>query len=142
MRTALIIAMLVPTVVMLCVLPILTLTFRRFHRAVPEIRTESDIQKLRRLAKLQMYLSLMGLPSTTIGIALVVWLVGAFVFKQLGWLDLLLYAVVPIVIVVTIACMGNSPADMSKEIPASDPQLAAQRDHTVDVWINKKLPDW
>jgi hypothetical protein len=121
---------------------VLTITYRRFQRAVPQLRTSDDIQRLRSLAKLQMYLSLLAHPLLTIGGVVLVWVIGWLVVKQLGWVDLLLFGVLPIIISFVIAAMGESPARLAKSIPASDVALQSERDHIVDVWINRLFPDW
>lgn len=142
MRGLLLAIMLGLSVVAIVVMVILTVTYRRFRRAVPELRDADDLRQLRSLAKLQMYLSLAAHPLLTIGGVFVVWLFGWLVVKELGWLDLLLYGIVPVVGAFVVACTGESPAEMAKTIPASNASLAAERDRTVDVWINRLFPDW
>jgi len=142
MRTLLLTIMVaLPTVAAVFML-ILTMTYHRFRRIVPELRTREDLRRLRSLAKLQMYLSLVGHPLLTIGGPIATWVIGWLVVKKLGLLDLLLYGVLPIVVACVIAAIGESPAKMAKGIPASDASLAAERDHIVDVWINRLFPDW
>jgi hypothetical protein len=142
MRTVLLTIMVaLPATAAACMI-VLTMTYRRFRRAVPELRTPEDLRRLRSLAKLHMYLSLVGHPLVTIGGAIAIWVIGWLVVKELGWVDLLLYGILPITVACVIAAMGTSPARMAKEIPASDATLAAERDHVVDVWINRLLPDW
>ncbi len=77
-----------------------------------------------------------------IGGVIVTWVVGWLVVKELGWLDLLLYGVLPIIVTFVIAAIGESPALMAKSIPASDALLASERDRIVDVWTNRLFPDW
>jgi hypothetical protein len=121
---------------------VLNITCRRFRRIVPELRTPEDLQRLRSLAKLQMYLSLLAHPLLTIGVVVATWVIGRVVFRELGWLDLLLYGVFPILVPFVIAARGESPARMAKRIPAREVSLALERDRIVDVWINRLLPNW
>jgi hypothetical protein len=123
-------------------LVVLTITYHRFRRIVPELRTPEDLQRLRSLAKLQMYLSFLGHPLVTIGGVIVIWVVGWLLVKKLGWLDLLVFGVLPMIVLLIIAAVGESPARMAKGIPASDASLASERDRIVDVWINRLFPDW
>jgi hypothetical protein len=141
MRTLLLTIMVaLPSTAILIVL-VVAITYHRFRRAVPELRTPEDLRRLRSLAKLQMYLSLIGHPVLTIGGVFPVWLFGWLVVGDLGWLDLLLFGVLPIVVLFALALPLKSPAQMSKTMPTSD-EFCAERDHVVDVWINRLLPDW
>lgn len=134
--------MVAPWVISASVLPILTLTYRRFRDAVPEIRTADDMRRFRSLAKLQMYLSLSAHPGLTVSVTLLAWLFGWLIAKQLGWLDLLIYGVGPFVGFAVLTMLGTSPADLAKTIPTPDASLAVERDRVIDVWINRLLPDW
>ena len=142
MRTILLTIMVALPTIAVVFLLILTASYRRFRLAVPELRTSDDVRRLRSLAKLHMYLSLPGHPNVMIGGVLAVWLIGWLIVKELGWLDLLFFGVLPIIFVFVIAVRGQSPAQMAKTIPASSDSLAAERDHIVDVWLNRLFPDW
>jgi hypothetical protein len=123
-------------------LVVLAITYRRFRRTVPELRTPQDLQRLRSLAKFQMYSALLCHPNVMIGGVIVIWVVGWLVLKKLGWVDLLVYGVLPMIVPFVIAATGESPATTAKGIPASDASLASERDRIVDVWINRLFPDW
>lgn len=142
MRTLLLTVMVALPVVAMVVMGVLTWTYHRFRRIVPELRTQEDLVRLRSLAKLQMYLSLIAHPLLTIGGVFVVWIIGWLVVGKLGWIDLLLYGLGPIVLTFVVAVMGESPAEMAGTIPARDEGLAMERDRVVDAWINRLLPDW
>lgn len=142
MRTPLLVIMVALPALSAAVLIVLTITYRRFRRAVPELRTSEDLRRLRSLAKLQMYLSLLAHTFLTFGGVIVTWLIGWLVVKELGWLDLLLYGVAPILVALVIASLGQSPARQAKRIPTRDALLASERDRIVDVWINRLVPDW
>jgi hypothetical protein len=119
-----------------------SLSYRRFRNTVPEIRSADDLTRLRSHATLQMYLSLPAHPALTLGGIAIVWLLGWLYFGALGWLDLLLYGVLPVIVVFVLASIGESPADQSKEMQVADASLAPERDRIVDVWINRLLPKW
>ena len=142
MRTLLLTIMVALPTIAAVFMVVLTITYHRFRRIVPELRTPEDLQRLRSLAKFQMYLSLVGHPNVMIGGVIATWVIGWLVVKKLGWLDLLLFGVLPIIVPVVIAAMGESPARMATSIPASDSSLASERDRIVDVWINHMFPDW
>jgi O-antigen/teichoic acid export membrane protein len=141
MRTLLITIMVALPTVAAVFLVVLTITYRRFRRIVPELRTPEDLRRLRSLAKLQMYLSLLD-PLLMIGGVIATWVIGWLVVKELGWLDLLLFGVLPIIVPCVIAARGESPARLAKSIPAADISLASERDRIVEVWINRVFPDW
>jgi len=142
MRTLLLAIMVALPTVSAVLMIILTITYHRFRRTVPELRTPEDLRRLRSLAKLQMYLSLLGHPLLTISGVIATWIIGWLVLKELSWLDLLLFGVLPTVVAFVIAASGESPARMAKRIPASDVSLASETDRIVDVWINHLFPDW
>jgi hypothetical protein len=119
-----------------------TITYRRFRRNVPELRSRDDLRRLRSLAKLHMYLALLVHPYVLFGGVIVTWLIGRLVVKELGWVDLLLFGVLPLIVPVVIAVKGESPARMAKSMPASNATLASERDRIVDVWLNRLFPDW
>jgi hypothetical protein len=87
-------------------------------------------------------LAIPGHPLVTIGGPIAIWFIGWLVLKELGWLDLLVYGVLPMILPVAIAAVGESPATMAKGIPAKEASLASERDRIVDVWINRLFPDW
>jgi hypothetical protein len=142
MRTTLLAVMLAPPAISLVLMLVATMTYRQFRRRVPKIRNEEDIQRLRSLAKLQMYLALVAHPYLTMGAPLVVWLFGWLWARELGLLDLLLYWLVPMIVAFGAAGMGQSPARMALTIPTKDPALASERDRIVETWRKRPLPDW
>ena len=83
MRTLLLTIMVALPTVAAVFMFVLTITYHRFRRIVPELRTPEDLRRLRSLAKLQMYLSLLGHPLLTIGGVIVTWVVGWLVVKEL-----------------------------------------------------------
>jgi hypothetical protein len=142
MRALLITIMVALPTIAAVFLVVLTITYRRFRRTVPELRAPEDLQRLRSLAKFQMYLALPGHPLVTICGPIAIWGIGWLVLKELGWLDLLVYGVLPMSLPVAVAAIGESPARMAKDIPAKEASLASERDRIVDVWINRLIPDW
>ena len=142
MRTILISIMAGSCVLSVLALLMLTLTYTRFRKRVPALRTEDDIARLRSLATLQMWVSLIAHPVVPLSLVPLCWILGWLVFRVLGWFDLILYGLLPFAAIIVTVLLGRSPADMCKEMDAASPSLEAERDRIVDVWINKLFPKW
>ena len=140
MRIWLILSMLVPAAAVLAIMFLQHAQLRRFQRRVPELRTADDLAAFTRLAGTQMYWSLAGLTLT--GVPPMVWLFGKFVAGQLGWLDALLYVVLPFAALTYASGRLVSTARAVRATPADDPALTAERDRVVHVWLHRNLPDW
>jgi hypothetical protein len=112
---------------------------KRFRTNVPLIRTPVDLSSLKKLVTVQMYAALIAL--ALMAVPTLVWIYGHFVEGHLGWLDLLLFVFIPIVIWQVIAGQLSGPAKEVRAI-SSVPELQAERDHVVDVWLNRVFPDW
>jgi hypothetical protein len=140
MRDLLLILMLAPPVI--AVLSMLLLRFQAsgFLRAIPEIRSREEIAQFRKLAKSQMYVALVTLP--LLWLPILVWLVGTFLIGDLRWLDLLWYVALPWIVVVAAAFLLSGPVEQVQKIRVTDPSFQAERDHVVDVWLHRRLPDW
>ncbi|HEX2474702.1 MAG TPA: hypothetical protein VHK01_08150 [Lacipirellulaceae bacterium] len=140
MRDLLLILMLAPPAIALLGMFLLRMQAGGFLKAVPEIRTRDDLVQFKRLAKIQMYVALVTLP--LLWLPTLVWLVGTFLIAEVGWLDLLWYVVLPWMVVVAAASALSGPVERVQKLPAGDPSFQAERDHIVDVWLNRRLPDW
>jgi len=119
---------------------VLYLPLRSFRRKYPMLRDEADMSAFRRLASLQMYVSLAALYLTWV--PLVIWIVGKFVLGQLTWLDGLLFVVLPFVAQFALSAAAIGTARAVRSTPAADERLTAERDRVVDVWVNKNYPEW
>jgi hypothetical protein len=139
-RQILLVLMLIPPTVNVIGMLASVLQFKRFQRTVAALRTSEDMRRFKRLATIQMYVSLVLLWITVV--PPLVWLYGFFFGRVLGWLDLLLYVVLPFVPVLVIALRGADTANAVRATPADDPALAAERDHVAHVWVNRYFPDW
>jgi len=139
MRSALIAVMLAPPVILVVTMLLLFVQLKRFQRATPQIRTTDDLERLRRLATVQMY---GGLLSPLLWPPFLVWIYGRFVADALTWTDLLLYGVIPFLAVGAAAFALGGPAKEVQGIAVSDPSLKPQRDRIIDVWLHQKLPKW
>jgi hypothetical protein len=140
MRTWLIVSMLACAAVVLAIAVVMHLQLRRFQQRVPELHSDEDLSEFRTLAAGQMYGSLTALVLTWV--PLVIWLVGKFVLGELVWLDAGFYVVLPFVIEQLVIGTMASTAKAVRATPATDPGLETQRDHIVDVWLRRLLPDW
>jgi hypothetical protein len=140
MRTLLLILMLAPPVIAVFSMLLMWIQASRFMRDVPSIRTADDLARFKRLAKIQMYVALVVLP--LLWLPIVVWLIGHFVFGTLGWVDLLTYVILPWMLVVAAAFIMGSKVKQVQDLPATDRSIGSQRDHVVDVWLHRRLPDW
>lgn len=139
MRQWLVFALLTPPVATVLMMVLLCPSLKRFQRNVPSIRTPDDLSRLKKLATVQMYAALIAL--ALMAVPTLVWIYGHFVEGQLGWLDLLLFVFVPVVIWQFVAGTLSGPAKEVRAISAV-PELQAERDHVVDVWLNRAFPDW
>ena len=140
MRNWLIVAMLASSAAVLAIMWLLHGQLRRFREAVPALRTPADVDRFKRLAAGQMYASLFGLIFTWV--PLVVWLAGKFWLGQLGWLDALLFAVLPMGVLVWASGQMVGTARAVRATPATDPAILAERDRVVNAWLHRNLPNW
>ena len=140
MRTLLVTLMIGPPVVILLAMFMLRLQLRRFQRDVPVIRAADDLVRLKRLAAIQMYAALGVLP--LLPVPLLVWLYGIFIAGLLSWMDLLSFVVLPFAAIVAGAFLMGGPAEEVQAISVEDAALQAERDHVIDVWLNRMLPKW
>ena len=138
MRNVLIALMLVPPAACLLIARTLRAQLIAFRREVPRLRSADDLKRLKRVAKFQMYATLVIF--ALVALPLLVWIYGKFVNGALGWLDLLWFVVLPFVAVFILS--GDAPADEVRATPADTPELEKERDHVADVWVNKNFPNW
>jgi hypothetical protein len=139
-RDFLLILMLAPPAIALLGMFLLRIQASGFLRVVPAIRTRDDLARFKRLARSQMYVALVMLP--LLWLPILVWLVGTFLIGDLRWLDLLWYVVLPWVVVVVAAFALGRLVERMQKIAVTDPSFQAERDHIVDVWLHRRLPDW
>ena len=111
-----------------------------FREKYPLLRNETDMVAFKRLASFQMYVSLAALYLTWV--PLFIWIVGKFVLGQLTWLDGLLFVILPFIVQFALSAAAIGTAKAVRSTPAADQTLTAERDRIVDVWVNKKYPEW
>lgn len=140
MRHVLLTLMLAPPVVCLLALLALRAQLIRFQRDVPRLGSADDLRRFKRLAKVQMYGTL--LVFALIGLPLLVWGLGKFVGGALDWLDLLLYVILPFAALVLILNYLDAPAEDVRATPADTPEFERERDHVAQVWVDKNFPEW
>ena len=138
MRNVLIALMLIPPAACLLMARTLRAQLIAFRREVPRLRSADDMARLKRVAKFQMYATLMIF--ALIAVPPLVWIYGKFINGSLRWLDLLWFVVLPFVAFFILS--GDAPADEVRATPAETPELEKERDHVADVWVNKSFPDW
>ena len=139
-RNVLLIIMLAPPALNLLAMIVLRAHLVSFQRAVPRLRNADDMARFKRLATVQMYATLVVLP--TEALPLLVWIYGKFIAGALGWLDLLLYVIVPFLGLTGAAMLLGKQADEVRATPADTPELEKERDLVADVWVNKNFPEW
>jgi hypothetical protein len=132
--------MIVPPAVNLLIAFICWVQLRHFQHAVPVLRTSDDILRLKHLAKIMMYITLIFYALSAV--PLLVWLYGIFIASVLGWWDLLLYVVLPFMIIMLVTATMDKPAKGVRATPVSDPSLQAERDYIAKVWVEQLFPDW
>jgi hypothetical protein len=137
-RNVLIALMLVPPAACLMIARTLRAQLIAFRREVPRLRSADDMQRLRRVAKFQMYATLAIF--ALIALPLLVWIYGKFIAGALGWLDVLWFVILPFVAMFVLS--GDAPADEVRATPADTPELEKERDQVADVWVNRNFPDW
>ena len=93
--------------------------------------------RFQRLATIQMTVALSE--PVLFWLPWIVWPVGHFFIGELTWLDLLLFGVLPFCIVANVA-FSTSVRQEPCATPASSSELEAQRDHVVNIWLNRWLP--
>ena len=140
MRELLIVSMLVSGGAVLALMLGLHAQLRRFQKRFPELRTSDDLQAFKALASAQMYASLVGL--ILVWVPLLIWIFGKFVFGRVGWIDLLLYVVIPFVVQLVTSGFLVGTARAIRATPARDMTLETERDRIVDVWLHRSLPNW
>jgi hypothetical protein len=136
----LIIAMLVAPVVVIVIMCGQYFHLRGFRRSTPKLHTDMDMVRFKRLASIQMYVSLAGL--IVMGIPLALWVIDLFWFGEMAWLDLLLFVLVPFAVECAVASVVVGTSRAVRSTPASDLSLASERDRVVDIWLHRALPSW
>jgi len=140
MRFALVLSMATAAGAVVVAMIVLYFPLRSFRQKYKVLRNEADMLAFKRLASFQMYVSLVALYLTWV--PLVLWLVGKFGLGQLTWLDGLLFVILPLVVQFAISAGAIGTARELRCTPAGDENLTAERDRVVDVWVNKKYPEW
>jgi hypothetical protein len=118
----------------------LTAQVLRFRRAVPRLETEADMRRFKRLATVQMYVSLFVIPLQFV--PFILGMIGVLFVEGFGWRDLLLYAVLPFAVLFTLAALSIGLFRAVRATPTANPTLEAERAHVADVWVNRNFPDW
>lgn len=140
MRSILIALMLLPITVAVGLMLLLYAQLKFFRRAVPALTGPADMRRFKRLAAFQMRAARVGLPLTFL--PALVWLYGKFIAGSLGWLDLLLYGILPLAVPFICSGLMIGTARDVRATPVSDPSLGTERDHVAHVWIHENRPDW
>ena len=111
---------------------------RRFSRTTDEIRSTTDIERMKRVVAHQMYAAL----------AQIVLLAVPPILYFLGLLRGLLVPsdvvliILPAAVVILAAQVFRRVEAEVRALPAADSGLAAQRDAIVATWVKRPLPDW
>ena len=132
--------MLAPPVLVILAMVILHLQHRRFQKEIPLLRDSQDMLRFKRMAAFQMRVS--GIAMFLAWSPLVIWIYGIAVARVVGWLDLLLYVVVPYAAELWVGVSMVDRARAVRATPASNSTLEVERDHVAKVWVNGPRPDW
>jgi len=112
-----------------------------FQRSVPEIRNSADMDRFKRLAAFQMGVARLILPLFWLPIP--IWLCAKLFIGSVGWLDLIFFAILPMILPFLLSAMGMAAiANQIRATPTADSTLTAERDHVSHAWVHKKFPDW
>ena len=139
MRNWFLVALIVPSAIVISLLIGLLFPILAFRKKYPTIRNEGDLLAFKRLASIQMYGSLLAL--YLLGLPFFVWLAGKFAFGQLTWLDGLLFVILPFAAQVAISMAAIGTVRAVRNTPAEGELLVKERDRVVGVWLNQKFPE-
>lgn len=140
MRTVLVILMLLPMGIVVATMFLLYAQLRGFRRAVPRLANSVDMGRFKRMAAFQMRVTNFVLPLTAL--PAIVWVCGKFFAGSLGWLDLLVYVLVPLAIPFVCSGLMIGTARSVRATPTADAALEAERDRVARVWVHERWPDW
>jgi len=111
---------------------------RQFVHSTPAFQTYQDIVEFERMVARQMYAALMQILLLAIpGLLFVVGLIR----KVLVPGDLV-YILLPMGTVIVMGVALKGVEKRAQTIPTDDPMLEERRNHIVETWIKKPLPDW
>jgi hypothetical protein len=140
MRDYFLAAMMISAAAVIATMLVLYVQLGRFQHRRPALHHGDDLTAFKSLAARQMYASLAGLILTWVPLAL--WVLGKFVFGVLGWLDALLYVILPVLLQFGVAAMTVGRARAVRETPADNPTIKTERDRVVEVWLHRSVPNW
>ncbi len=111
---------------------------RQFVRDTPAFRTYQDIVDFEHMVARQMYAALMQI--LLLALPGLLFAVGLF-RKILGPGDFI-YILVPAAAIFVMGKAFKGLEVRAQAIPAEDPILEERRQHIIETWIKKPLPDW
>jgi hypothetical protein len=111
----------------------------RFLARTPELRTEADMDAYRGLVGRNMLAALVAL---LFGIPALILLGVAFYMEYVDWCILSLAAMLTTALSLATSLWTKSLEKRLKNIPTADEDMDAERDHIVEVWHKRMLPDW
>jgi hypothetical protein len=118
---------------------VIALDMTRFLARTPELRTEADMDAYRRLVGRNMLAALVTL---LFGIPALILIGVAFYMEYADWCILSFSLLVTSALSIGATAWTKTLENRLKNIPTADEEMDAERDHIVDVWHKKMLPDW
>jgi hypothetical protein len=113
-------------------------SLQAFLRDVSGLASSADLERFKRVVAGQMYAALVQL--VLLAVPPILYAVGLAKGVLVG--GDIVYILVPSAVVILVAQTFKKLETRVKTIPATDADLARQRDAIVHTWMKKPLPDW
>lgn len=111
---------------------------RRFSRTTDEIRSTTDIERMKRVVAHQMHAALAQI--VLLSLPPILYFLG--LLRGLLVPSDVVLIILPAAVVILVAQVFRRVEADVRALPAADSELAAQRDAIVATWVKRPLPDW
>lgn len=109
---------------------------RRFLAATPSIADEQSLDRFKSVARLSMYLALVGMPVFAVGL-----IVGIVLILRHGLLGLAGVLLANAVVIALALCLAKFEK-LARALPASSEHLADRHRRISETWGKKAFPDF